>query len=51
MPEAVAQFGKLIDLQAGVVGDEQEGRSLQLRLEIVNDGGFFGFMMWGSVSS
>ena len=40
--QADAQLAELIHAQAGVIGDEQEGRSVELRLQIFDDGGFFG---------
>ena len=40
--KTVPQFGELADLQAGIIGHEKERRSVQFRLQIVNDGGFFG---------
>src|SRR5665213_2406883 len=41
-PEPVAQFGKLAHFEAGVIGDEQERRGVQFRLQIFYDGRFRG---------
>ena len=40
--EARAQFLEVFDLHAGIVGNEQERRVLELCLDVGDDGGFFG---------